>query len=350
VSQPWLFSRSTDLWVFGAPALVSLLLVAAGLAHGDALGDLPAGLWLLTVLAVDVSHVWSTIFRTYADGDEVRRRPLLYLGTPLLAYAAGVALHLAGGAALFWRVLAYGAVFHFVRQQYGWVRLYRRRGGERDRLGSWLDGATIYAATLVPLLIWHARLPRKFHWFVEGDFASGLSPRVVPVACALYAALLSAYLGRALLTRSTAWGKHLLVGSTALCWWLGIVSFDSDFIFSVTNVLIHGVPYFALIWRYGRGRWAGQPGTVAGIFRLGWGAFYALLVAVAFLEEGAWDGLVWHEHAQFFGDTGLELGPLALALLVPLLAVPQAVHYLLDGFIWRVGPDNPGLAERLDLR
>ena len=33
----------------------------------------------------------------------------------------------------------------------------------------------------------------------------------------------------------------------------------------------------------------------------------------------------------------------ALALLVPLLALPQATHYLLDGFIWR-SKENPKLA------
>jgi hypothetical protein len=35
---------------------------------------------------------------------------------------------------------------------------------------------------------------------------------------------------------------------------------------------------------------------------------------------------------------GWDLGPAAQALLVPLLALPQAVHYVLDGFIWKRGP------------
>ena len=55
--------------------------------------------------------------------------------------------------AVFWRALAYLAVFHFIRQQYGWVMLYRVRGGERGRAGRWLDGATVYAATLYPLIV-----------------------------------------------------------------------------------------------------------------------------------------------------------------------------------------------------
>ena len=34
------------------------------------------------------------------------------------------------GELVFWRALAYLAVFHFVRQQYGWMALYRARMGE----------------------------------------------------------------------------------------------------------------------------------------------------------------------------------------------------------------------------
>jgi hypothetical protein len=347
----WLFSRRTDLQIFGAPALVSLALVGIGLLTGRASGDTPVGLWLMAVVLVDVAHVWSTVYRVYADPVEVRRRPLLYLGVPAIVYAIGVALHLRGPL-LFWRVLAYGAVFHFVRQQYGWVMLYRRRSGDRDRLGRIVDSAAIYACTLYPLIAWHASLPRRFHWFLPGDFIGGLPRSVERAAFAGYVLSLSAYAALAIrdaLRGRASWGKHLVVGSTAICWYLGIVAFDSDYVFTVTNVLIHGVPYFALVFRYGRRRFEGERGAAASLFRAGWPAFYAVLVAVALVEEGIWDAFVWHDHPRVSGPIAVDLPAVALALLVPLLAVPQGVHYVLDGFIWKVGPKNPGLAERLDL-
>ena len=349
--SPWLFSRRTDLLAFGAPALASLALVALGLVTGAASGDTPPGLWLVAIVGIDVAHVWSTGYRVYADPTELRRRPLLYLGVPALAYLAGVALHLRGPA-VFWRVLAYAAVFHFVRQQYGWVMLYRRRAGERDRVGRLVDGAAIYAATVTPLLWWHASLPRRFHWFLAGDFVAGLPPVVARIAGFVAAAIAAAYVARTIQGARRGfvpWGKHLVVSSTALCWWLGVVAFDSDFVFTVTNVLIHGVPYLVLIHRWGRRRFAGERGGVAAVFRAGVPAFYGLLVAVAFLEEGVWDVAVWHDHPGFFGTFALEPGPTALSLLVPLLALPQAVHYALDAFVWKVAPVNPGLAERLEL-
>lgn len=344
--RAWIFGRTTDLWVFVAPALAALALVAMGRALGIADGDTPPGLWLVAVLGVDVAHVWSTIFRTYADTAEVRRRPVLHLGAPALVYAFGVGLHLVSSA-LFWRALAYAAVFHFVRQQYGWMMMYRRRAERSDRIGKRIDGLAIYAATLGPLVWWHASPPRQFHWFMPGDFALGLPAWCGSVALAVEGVALATYVVHALRTHDAGWGKHLLLLSTTACWYLGIVAFDSDYIFTVTNVLIHGIPYFALVFRYGGSRFARERTLTGALFDLGWPAVYALLVVIALVEEGLWDGLVWHDHPQFFGTWPFELGPTALAFVVPLLAVPQGVHYLLDGFIWRVGPKNPELARHL---
>ncbi|MFH4043607.1 hypothetical protein WAI98_20490, partial [Acinetobacter baumannii] len=52
----------------------------------------------------------------------------------------------------------------------------------------------------------------------------------------------------------SAIGKDIVVATTAICWYLGIVAFNSDYAFTVTNVIIHGVPYFALIYVYAKAR------------------------------------------------------------------------------------------------
>jgi hypothetical protein len=128
---PWLVSARWDVAVFGGSALLAFGLLLFGRLTGALDGAVPAWAWIATVVFVDVAHVWATAYRVYLDPDEMRRRPALYLGLPLAAYVAGVALYSVGSASLFWRVLAYVAVLHFVRQQYGWVALYRRRLGVR---------------------------------------------------------------------------------------------------------------------------------------------------------------------------------------------------------------------------
>ena len=60
---------------------------------------------------------------------------------------------------------------------------------------------------------------------------------------------------------------------------------------------------------------------------------------LAFIEEGLWDGLVWREHLRVFpGFAWLpQIGTDAvLAMVVPLLAVPQLTHYVIDSIIWRL--------------
>ena len=153
---------------------------SAGAPFGLLETDTPDWIWIGAILMIDVAHVYSTGFRVYFDLPELKRRPWLYGLTPLLAFLVGMAIY-SEGEATFWRLLAYLAVFHFVRQQYGWVALYRSRAGETGRVGFWIDTVAIYMATLYPLIHWHSNLPRKFWWFLEGDFQQ--LPAVVETDC-----------------------------------------------------------------------------------------------------------------------------------------------------------------------
>lgn len=341
--SPWLFGRDVDLAVFGGTALVALALAALPLGAGAE----PEWSWIVGVMLVDVAHVWSTAFVVYLDPAEWKRRPLLYGGVPAACFAGGVGLYAGAGEAAFWRVVAYLAVFHFIRQQYGWVMLYRARNGERDRVGRILDGATVYAAALYPILYWHAHLPRDFAWMRQGDFATGLPPWVATVAGYAYASLLGAYIARALVQRPVSWGKHLVVATTAACWYVGIVATNGDYTFTVTNVFVHGVPYLALVYVYARNaaRERGVPhGSGAWLVRRGPLVFLATLWAVAYVEELLWDRAIWHDRGYLFGAP-FDIGGAAI-VVVPLLAMPQLAHYVLDAFLWR-RRSNPRLSRLL---
>jgi hypothetical protein len=334
--SPWLFSRSIDLSVFLGSALLAFALLGVGAMAGVLDDATPDWAWVPCVLLVDVAHVYSTSFRIYLDGEELSRRPVLYALVPAVGLAVAALLY-GLGPMVFWRSLAYLAVFHFVRQQYGWVALYRSRCGEYDRLGHWLDAATIYAATLYPLAYWHAHLPRRFWWFLEGDFLVDVPTVAVDALAPVYWGLLALYAVRS----ARAWlagrpnpGKDVVVATTALCWYVGIVAFNSDYAFTVTNVIIHGVPYLALVYFARRRRAAVRPDLAVGrVFAAGAAPFLVALWGLAFVEELAWDRAIWHDRAWLFGH-GWDVGWLEYAV-VPVLALPQIVHYVLDGFIWK---------------
>jgi hypothetical protein len=345
----WLFSREVDLAVFLGSAAVALALVALGPWLGVG-AESPEWTWITGVLLVDVAHVYATLFVVYLDPEERTRRAAYWL-VPAAAWVAGIVLY-SEGPALFWRVLAYVAVFHFVRQQVGWVRLYRARAGERDRLGSWIDGAAIYASALYPLLYWHAHLPREFAWFGQGDFAA-LPAWVADAAAPLYWAILAAYAARSapgwLVRRPRNPGKDVVVATTWACWYAGIVATNSDYAFTVTNVLIHGLPYMVLVYvvaaRLPRAS-GGVRGVGPRLIAAGPVVFLATLWLLAYAEELLWDRAVWHERGWLFGGA-LDLADWH-AVLVPLLAVPQITHYVLDGFVWRRRA-NPRVAAALRL-
>jgi len=340
---PWLFSAPMDLGVFMGSALVALALVAIGMHTGWSRADAPEWTWITAVLLIDVAHVYATGFRVYLDPVELRRRPVLYAIVPLIGLGGGIALYAGLGSLIFWRVLAYLAVFHFIRQQYGWVALYRARGGEHGRIGWWIDASATYMATMYPLIYWHTHLPRDFRWFIQDDFTA-IPDFLGTVAEPIYWLSLGAYaarsIGRGLWRGQWNPGKDIIVLTTALCWYVGIVSLNSDFAFTVTNVIIHGIPYLALVWWYSyqrRPEMHRQP--------MDWmrslGIFLATLWLLAYVEEMFWDRCVWKEHARLFG-TPWDIGAFNIAI-VPLLAVPQFTHYVLDGFIWK-RRTNPGMS------
>jgi hypothetical protein len=339
--QPWVHSAPVDSAFILAPAVVAtvvaLLITRAG--HGGA--EVSVWAWALLVIGVDVAHVYSTLYRTYFDASERRNLSGWLLTTPLACWVGGVLLY-SWSALAFWSVLAYAAVFHFVRQQYGFLMLYSRAERDLPRWCRHLDQVAIYGATLFPLLFWHTHLPRPFVWFIDGDF-HGLPERLWAFAAPLYLALFVLYAAKELwlsgLRRVVNVPRNAIVIGTALSWYVGIVLAAGDLVFTLTNVVAHGIPYIALTCIFARRRdqrFAVRHSLfVPALLPLALG----LLVLLAFLEEGLWDGLVWREHLTLF--PGFQLlpaleGKAILSLIVPLLAVPQATHYIIDGVIWRL--------------
>src|SRR5262249_50232049 len=72
--------------------------------------------------------------------------------------------------------------------------------------------------------------------------------------------------------------------------------------------------------------------------------YVGVLALLAYLEEGLWDGFIWREHLSvfpIFNKLPALTDHTTLTWLVPILALPQSTHYLLDGFIWRLREKHP---------
>jgi hypothetical protein len=355
--QPWIDSPVADLVFIIAPPFVCLAAIIAWPGIFQQAVGMSDAWWAVLILLTDVAHVYSTLYRTYWDREAFALHKTKLQLIPLLGFIAGVLLY-SFSSALFWRVLAYVAVFHFIRQQYGFVKIYTRK----LQLPRWLriwDTVTIYAATLYPLLYWHCSADRNFNWFVKNDFVLWQAPHwIVSVLGTMYITILLLYIIKEIWllihTGYFNWPKNAVVIGTVLSWYFGIVYFNGDMAFTLLNVISHGVPYMALIWMYGKKRVKDSSAPPGKWMKLafgpfGWCLFLLVLFLLAYAEEGLWDMAVWKEHKNIFGIfywIKLQIPDAALALLVPLLALPQITHYIIDGFIWRIKKNDLQWAEQ----
>ena len=352
-NSQWIQSRPFDTACILAPTIIPALLVLLFPSWFSAHSQVSLGAWVALVLLVDVSHVYSTLFRTYLDKEEFEKRRSLYIMVPVMAWVAGCVLYSTGDL-VFWRVLAYVAVYHFIRQQYGFMSIYLTKEGRTDR--AWLDRICIYLATIYPVVFWHTH-QRDFSWFVQNDFYAVSAPWLSLVCGVVYTICLALYAVQEAVRlkrkERVSVPKNVLLLGTALSWYVGIVLFNGDLVFTLTNVIAHGIPYIALIWIYERKKTLRiADRTVSGIARLFqpkyvW-MYLTALILLSYIEEAFWDVLVWRERPEIFGlfQQAVHVPPEPLlAVIVPLLAVPQITHYILDGFIWRIRKPDSDLKE-----
>ena len=335
----WINSPRNDLLFILLPSLLAVGLVLLFHAYFPNLENrFGFWTWLLLIVFIDVAHVYATLFKTYFSRTAFAERSRLYMVAPLVAFGLGVVAY-SYSSLCFWSMMAYVAVFHFVRQQYGFMRLYARH--EAPDFGrQMIDKLAIYSSTLYPMLFWVLSYPRRFVWFVEDEFWHFRSEIGLEIAWWVYVGIMLVYIlyyfWQYIDRRYFNLPKHLWLLGTALSWYVGIVLYNNDLIFTFLNVVTHGIPYMALVYfrtlqqpATDSPRWYHYLGGGSGIL-----LYVAILLAIAFMEEWIWEITIWNDNFSWAVIDTEDIAPYYF-LLVPLLSVPQLTHYILDGFIWK---------------
>ncbi len=352
-TSDWLFGQRTDLFGLFLPVWASWLicfLLPAPLLNQS----FPLWAWVLVVLAIDVGHVWSTIWRTYLDKEEFRLHQNLLVIAPFASFCV-MFLVASFMESWFWRIMAYLALFHFIRQQYGFMMLYKARKKEAPTASFFSDKWVIYGSMLYPVIYWHFQEGSRFHWFAQHDFLPLYHwlpfelNNLWPFGHAVYWALLLAWAAEnGLRQKAVSRGKIIWVLTTAANWYIGIVYFNSDIAFTLTNVIAHGIPYLLLmaIYRQRKSALTTAKKRVKKPTLLRISLFLAVALLLAFAEEYCWDMWINRDKQPFFESLwqfpmeALQ-NPLVKAAAVGLLSVPQVAHYIIDGYIWKNSPKNP---------
>ncbi|OXB05681.1 hypothetical protein [Flavobacterium pectinovorum] len=334
--QPWIHKAKTDLIFIIGPSFFVLAII---FLFQDYITDIEDKYsfytWLFLIVFIDVAHVYATLFKTYFVADEFRKNKRRLLLLPTICFVVGIILF-SFGSLVFWSFLAYVAVFHFIRQQYGFMRLYARNE-QKTKFSVFIDNLTIYASTGYPMLYWFFSSERKFNWFVENEFFKFHNSFFLEILFWVYLIIILVYITytiyKSIHNNFFNFPKNAIILGTALSWYFGIVYFNDDLIFTLLNVVSHGLPYMALIYFREIENKANVNSRVFSYLRSYNAMFIYILILliIAFSEEFLWEILVWNENISLttFDFSNWQF------LIVPLLSVPQFTHYLLDGFIWK---------------
>ena len=346
--SPFIVSPGFDaFFFFGSVLTVLMAWAAATLFQVN-------GFYILAAVAVvsNGPHLVSTWTRLYMDKREWRSRPVHAFVVPLLI-AAGVAAIVATlggkGNRILNTVLLYWAVWHFVAQNWGLLRIYQRRSGEPDSsLALKMERPLLFAFVGWCLLHRLQTGPRRL-------FGTELYYPQVPLPAVnllLYASLVMALAWLVLRLREPAapWAKSAWIrGGFLACAGLGFfVPFQlittGDTTAFAAAACWHGLQYIGIVRYYHRNAWKGgvhpEARIISWLSQPGWGRrflYAALLLALAgggyvliYAGALATQGTSW---------TAYRWGTVVWLSLT-------FSHYWLDGVIWKLSRDKR-TAERL---
>jgi len=210
---------------------------------------------------------------------------------------------------------------------------------------------------LYPVIFWHLS-DRNFVWFVDDDFfsTSFQFPWRIIFESFYWIAMIGWLIEEVVLIQkkinTLSYGRILWLLTTLFNWYLGIVFFNSDIAFTLTNVVAHGVPYLALVIFYQIKKNKFQRTLTPS--KMIWMVVSIIIGSflLAFGEEYFWDMLINREKEMLF--TSIFNYPMESfanstwqIIVLVILSLPQVTHYILDGFIWKMNDANPHLKHLL---
>mmetsp|Transcript_38904 Transcript_38904/g.120148 ORF Transcript_38904/g.120148 Transcript_38904/m.120148 type:complete len:386 (+) Transcript_38904:70-1227(+) len=356
----WLpvMSWRADIMGFVIPVLLALVIVP--LTRAVPADDVPLFWKLALEVFIDVAHVYSTLCRTVLDSEACAMNRVLYLMAVPGLLVPTLAVNLVFGTWLGWSLLAYYAMFHFAKQPFGLLCLYKARNGERGAADHQWDYWTCMAGAGLPILLWHAGEFGDFLWFKAEDKKLFSLPSLARGPLwALYGLVPLLWLGRVARTYAADGkfnvGKFWIMSAHYFTWYMGFTNHVVRHLAFID--LFHGFSSMVLVYHVVQQRFISwrerSPSSMTCGDRLGealvsspW-AYLGLLLGLACVEELAWEVLVHQEYLPGYGYKLPELSDKQEAVATSVLMLPQLSHYFLDAFIWKMGPRNPGLKQAL---
>jgi hypothetical protein len=245
--------------------------------------------------------------------------------------------------------LAYVAVFHFIKQQVGFILLYDKTTENINSLkfiSKKIDTLLTWIITGFPFLYWMMNYESiSLNWFIPWEyiFISRLVPQTELIWIIYIISILIYIIFQILLI--FRWVKvnpikYLYILWTAYIWFNGMVVYNSIIVFGFWNILLHGLNYYGII--IGSTYQNRNYGKLIQTMKNFWIVFLSItiissLLLLGYIEEFFWDQFVWREKTIIFSDFFYNIwyDQTILTIIVSILWSIQLTHYILDRYIWR---------------
>jgi hypothetical protein len=356
VSPSWIFSAPQDFLFFFGTLLVGIIfgLYIENTGIVDTYQKTIVYLILVNIL-LDEGHVYATLFRTFFDKVEMKRRGHLIIGS-LIGVALVHLILILISYKLFTHVLAYVALYHVVRQQIGFVHITFLKDPNKEVEDRKWDRGIIYLMTIACALYWfsHFEQTGKDFYFTKGDVFA-IPSFIGDVAIKLMWCGVIAYFIREV-GKFRKYGqlniaKYIVVSTTFIHWYLGLVATHYLFLFVAMTYFYHSIPYIALVYKYS----ARETGSLTQlrwtkIFGpLKWVPFVLVFFLGSYIEYNGWFQVIPEAFAHIFVVPLFTMSEATQNIFIGFMWVPLVTHYVIDGFIWKFSDPKSNLKSNLGI-
>lgn len=348
--QPWFHSWYGD--ILGLH-LVPLVFSFLAIMHWPPFSSgQPVLKYLLgLIIIIDWGHIFAQWPRIFSNPLESSRNKIGYIVLYLCSIGIlAIYLHY-GHQPYVDLVLIYFVIFHFIKQQFGLIKIYSKTDGPKTKIQNRLENLFIYLSMVVPLIYWHIDFPLKDFYWIQYFFKSDYFTNLFQVTLALYVLSFAAFVYfefmRTKQNRFFNVPKNMAILATAMGWGIVSIAIDAPQLVFFTVVLTHDLSYTFLVWITARRDKVLQHGKVAWVswFSVpGLLAFMIVLVAMSQLVL-----LIFSEMAKNVNINHFIFGTLfnhepfeerwIRSLGWAIFFGTQAHHYFIDRFLWKKEKD-----------
>lgn len=349
--QPWIHSWYVDSLCF---FLTPFLFVVLAFFDLPPFRNVDAGLLskaILVVLFIDWAHIFAQYHRIYSNPLESSRLKWIYpLSYLLLVPVMTVIVHFTSSIAID-TLLVYFVVFHFIKQHFGFMKIYSKTDGKKSQREKITEDAAFYLSMVAPVVYWHVKgFSYDYKWinlFFKWKIFSYL---LWPVMIAYVGAfILYAFDEYKRTTRNGFFNfpKNLSLLSAVVGW--GAISFlsESTMLVVFTVTFTHDLSYLFYVWLIGRRdhkyvrkevkwiSWWSIPGFFAYLCLLVVLSDILTIVHLELTNDNNWNYWIW---GTTFNSLAKQEGWF-LSFGWSVFFATQAHHYFIDRYLWKKEKD-----------